>query len=218
MKLLAIIVLIILVGIGGFIAGQNKPAINLPKNNEPTPTIDNSPSPTIKEQTSEPSKDQSTPQWVRTNTLGIVSFEYPYGWHVAVLWPETGVNGINVIIDKEPINTAPRGGSLDDLSINVLNGVPNPEEKLQERINGFKTGLTDASETKIEGLSGKIKYIKGITNLYEELKPADGYFFLIPSPNQGDKVNYQVVSTSIGSQSQKAPFLKHIIESFKREY
>lgn len=222
LKLFIIVVLILFAGVIGFITGQQ---LERRQNNFETNSIVNqtatrqlSPSPIQQEEVTKPTESTPPPEWIRTNTLGVISFEYPANWHVAVLWPETVARGINVVIDKEPINTAPRGGSLDDLSINVLSGIQNPEEKLQERINGFKTGLEDMAETEIEGLSGKIKYIKGKTIFFGETQPVEGYFFLIPSPKLDDKINYQVISTTIGSQSQKAPYLNQIVRSFKREY
>lgn len=222
LKLFTVVVLIIFIGVGGFIAGQQfekrQKSLKSKTVSDQTASLQLTPSPIQQEKVIELTEITPSPEWIRTNTLGVVSFEYPANWHVAVLWPVTGTGGINVTIDKEPINTAPRGGSLDDLFINVLNGVVNPEEKLQEKINDFKKGLEDSTETEIEGLSGKIKYVKGKTIFFGETQPIEGYFFLIPASNQSDKINYQVISVSIGSESYKAPYLRQIIESFKREH
>lgn len=207
--------LVILAGIGGFYASQK---LSQPQKSTELATAPTLLLPTNATTISIAPEEESKTKWVRTKILGIISFEYPYGWHVASLWPDTSTEGIRVVVDPDPINTAPRGGSLDDLNVVVISGIPNPEEKLQEKIIAFKKDLQNPVETQINGAAGKITHIKGTANVYEELKQVEAYFLLVPAQNPTDKINYQVISASIGNESKKAPVLKRIMESIKKEY
>ena len=88
-KFLVVSILMLIVGIGiGYLiptklllAPKSETSMSL----TPTPTLSSSaPNSAIPTETSA----QDTITWVRTKTL--VSFVYPYGWHVAELWPNSG--------------------------------------------------------------------------------------------------------------------------------
>ena len=154
--------------------------------------------------------------WIRTKIMGTFSFEYPSGWHVAALWPDKMEDGIQIWFNSEPINFAPRGGSLDDLFIVNKNGLPNPEEVLQQNIDKFKAFATSYSEEEINTNIGTAKYIKGSAQIMGDIQEVEAYFLMIQAENSSDKQNYQVVSSQIGSKSKNAPILKKIIQSIQK--
>ena len=158
-KFLVVSILMLIVGIGiGYLiptklllAPKSETSMSL----TPTPTLSSSaPNSAIPTETSA----QDTITWVRTKTL--VSFVYPYGWHVAELWPNSGGEGIRTEINKGPISTAPRDGGFSDISFTYLNGLPNAEAQLQNKIATAKKDMKVLEEKEIQGEQVKIKYIK----------------------------------------------------------
>ena len=68
---------------------------------------------------------------------GLFSYEYPVGWHVAELWPDTFDQGISVVMNPEPISTSPGDGPMGTFELRIINGRQNPNEFLNQEMAKF---------------------------------------------------------------------------------
>lgn len=189
------------------------------KASAPSPTITN-PSPQLTQPS--PSLEKEESSWRRTDSLGVYSFEYPHGWHVANQWPNEMEQGISIFIDPEPINTAPRGGPISAIMINDKSGLDNPDEVFDKDKESFKNFLQDLEEETIKADFGIIYFYKGKINVYEQMMPTERYYFMIQgavSTTQGpvaDKANKHVIMASLEGDISNSEILRRIVTSFKK--
>lgn len=157
--------------------------------------------------------------WKTDKHASLFSYEYPFGWHVAELWQENvAQNGIMLVIDPNPISTAPRGGPIGTFEITILNGNKNPDEILQQRIDGFNSGnYLDITNEVINADIGTVYYYKGkMVGPMFGGEPVESYFFTFHK-NPNDLINQQVVIATLALKNDPklSEMLRHIVLSFK---
>lgn len=208
---LVVLISSIAFGLGGYYFGKQNYS-NVVRLSENTSVV----SETTQTTTSFPSLSP-TPNisWKRTGLMGIYSFEYPVGWHVASNWNTP----MTILIDPEPINGAPRGGPSATITISDWNGLPNPEEKYQElqklAISNLKPEFINE---KLIMDFGDVYHVSGkaVGPMMEDAAIENYIFMLVPNPNDGP--NKHVIEIQTIGASQYSDTLKHIVTSFKLNY
>jgi len=179
------------------------------------------PSPTVVESSPSPREGEIT--WRRTNFMGSYSFEYPNGWHVSNQWSaispeqsESQRHTMLIIIDPEPINTAPRGGPISAIMMSDKSGLQNPDEVFDNDRELFKNSLQDLEENIIQADFGTIYHYKGKINVYNQMVETERYYFMIQGGIQ-DNINKHIIMASLETDISNSEILRKIVTSFKRE-
>jgi len=169
-----------------------------------------------------PQQEPTTSSWIRTDILGPFSIEYPAGWHVALVWPDTpekASQGIQLAIDPRPINLAPRGGPLTKITISDFSGIQNPEERYAQWKTNQKQSLeTIEKENESKTTIGSMYHTKGKSTIYADLRQMEDYVLLIPSSNSTDKMNYHILHGQVFDDPSVSDILQHIMLSIQRAY
>jgi hypothetical protein len=156
-------------------------------------------------------------EW-KTAQFGGFSYVYPAGWHVAEIWPSNTQQGIIIAIDPNPISTAPRGGPFAAFMIEVINGVPNPNETLAEKKAAFNSdNYTDIVTEIIKSDHGPIYYYSGkMAGPYMQGDQIEEYIFSL-NESESDPLNQQTVVASLvpNSSSEYSDLLRHIVLSIQ---
>ncbi|MFA6982132.1 MAG: hypothetical protein WC243_03870 [Patescibacteria group bacterium] len=157
--------------------------------------------------------------WKVAKFGGLFSYEYPAGWSVAELWQDDySKNGVIIAIDRNPINTAPRGGPLATFTITILNGNFNPDEILAERLGEFnEENYTDITKETIKADIGEVVHYKGkVAGEMLKGESMESYYFTF-NLHPNEPANQQVVVATLALQDdpQLSEMLRHIVLSFK---
>jgi hypothetical protein len=218
--ILTIIPLSVCVGIQiGKNSANNKQQIIVSPTIVPTQKIiDSLPSTTIPK----PSINQSD-NWKTAKYGGIFSYEYPTNWHVAELWdtyPSTNdSHTTTIVIDPNPISTAPRGGPPGSFLISVISGSNNPDKILTEQINTFnEENYSDITKETLTTDIGTIYHYYGkIKGEMMQGALVEKYYFTF-NQNPKDLINQQVIiaSLELANNPEYSTMLKHIVLSFKK--
>lgn len=150
---------------------------------------------------------------------GLFSYEYPEDWHVAEIWPVNSEGDIVIAMDPNPITTAPRDGPLGTFSFNLINGVPNADEIMQQRMNEFnEENYKEISQETLTSDIGEIFYYRGISKgpMYED-GVIEQYFFTF-NKNSADPLNQQLIIASLifNDDPKLSEMLRNIVLSFKQ--
>jgi hypothetical protein len=162
------------------------------------------------------STESAVSKWSMAKYGGVFSYEYPTGWHVVELWPD-GSGPISIVMNPEPINTAPGDVQLGAFDINFWNGLPKPADKLAELKADFgPQNYTDIVSEVIAGDAGQIQYFSGkIAGEYRQGAKVETYIFSLKK-SANDPQNEQVIKASlIGEDMVLSDLLRHIVLSFK---
>lgn len=159
-------------------------------------------------------------KWVSANYGGAFSYEYPYGWNVAELWPTSQNQGATIAIDPKPINNAPRGGPLATFTITVINGLQNPDEEFNNRKASFNSDVySDITTEVLSGDLGPIYYFKGkMKGEMANGQPVESYYLTF-NPFNGGPQNQQIVIAEMvfKDDPQLSSMLRHIVLSIKKQ-
>ncbi len=181
-------------------------------------------SPGPQEKTAPATEEKKETPWPRTNFMGNYSFEYPAGWHVSNQWwprvsPESAESQgqtISILINSEPINTAPRGGPISQIMISDKSGLQNPNEVFNQDRESFKKSLQDLEEETIQADFGTIYRYKGKIDVYYQMVETERYYFTIQGKIQ-DNINKHIIMASLETEISNSEVLRKIVTSFKRE-
>jgi len=166
------------------------------------------------EETEETASD--TEEWVETSLMGSYTFEYPSGWHVANLWPDDYSNPITVAIHPKPINTAPRGGPLAEITMLDKSGMTDPDSYFQERMEATEDYFEGYEKIVIPTNFGEIYHYTGKIDVYGEIKDTERYIFKIQG-SVDDDINTHVIEITANPFSNAySEILKKLVLSFKR--
>ena len=203
------LVAILAVGGAGFFLGKNTSRIV---------QLDNTvkPSTTSKINDTSPTTNPQT-EWRTTKLMGTYSFKYPSGWHVSDQWPNNpSKSGIGLIINPEPIGTAPRDGPPGAIFMNDLSGNNNPDEIFQNKLTETRTRITGVKEEIIKASFGDIYHFTGkVPAQGEGIMDYEEYIFTIQGKLK-DNINKHVITAYSGNSSYSS-LLKKIILSIKPE-
>jgi hypothetical protein len=157
-------------------------------------------------------------KWNTTNLMGTYTFDYPDGWHVVSLFPSSykGSDGDWILINPEPISTAPRGGPAAAIELIDYSGLESPELFLEELIEEHKNIVEEVvSEEEITTSFGKIKYLKGKINVYGKILDHEIYYFMVPSLRVRNDANKHVIEARAAS-NEYYDILRKMVLSFKQ--
>ncbi len=125
---------------------------------------------------------------------GVISYQYPAGWHVATLWPNEYSQGISLIMHPLPIDSAPRGNQLGKFTITIYNGSNDPTALLAMlKADQTSAKYTNIQTTTLSGKDGLIEYFKGeIAEEYMRSVPVEHYTLTL-NQNGTDPLDTQVL-------------------------
>ena len=155
-------------------------------------------------------------KWETTDFMGAYTFEYPSGWHVGNIWPQDYSQPITVAINKEPINTAPRGGPLAEIVFTDKSGLQEPDSYFQERIDHYNNEYFISNEMEtLNAPFGTIYHWTGEIELYEDITTNEAYLFMFEGRIK-DNVNKHIIEATGNPFSDKySEELEHIMLSFE---
>lgn len=155
-------------------------------------------------------------EWVETDFMSSYTFEYPFGWHVANLWPDDYSDPITIAVHPKPVNTAPRGGPLAEITILDKSGMTDPNSYLQERIDATEDYFEGYEKIIIPTDFGEIYHYAGKINVYGEMEDTERYIFKIQGVSD-DNINIHIVEITANPFSNAySEILKKLVLSFKR--
>jgi len=181
----------------------------------------NTPEPIVSSPTSTNKIDLSA-GWKRAENLSLVTFEYPFGWHVSSSWPTDYKGPVTIVLDPEPLNGAPRGGPTTTIMIKDYSGLDNPEAQLAKNIEEAKKNIIDVQETKFDIGATTFYKLEGKFNLYNEMVPILQYHALLKGPNTNN-INTHVVQAELThyrdneDHKKYAEILDHLVRSIKHK-
>lgn len=167
-----------------------------------------------------------TAEWVRTKSY--LSYEYPKGWHVAELWPydsgqADGRLTVSIVMGKKPINTAPGDGIQGEFTVNVTNGMTNPNAYFEQQRSNFNSeNYTEITSETLQTSAGTIYYYRGkMIGPYMEGTTAESYYLNLPaSGGNNDTLNQSVVEGWALHPNQfseeKSELLRHVMLSIEK--
>jgi hypothetical protein len=172
-------------------------------------------------ETPSPSPTVTTSAWSEAKYGGLFTYEYPTGWHVGEIWGLPKEDQIMVLIDKEPIRTAPRGGPLATFDITVINGQQNPNEIFEQKRAEFNDELYDNIVTEtIQSSVGSVYYYKGtISGEFAHGQLVERYYMMFET-NPNDPLNQQIViftKEMSDESSELSAMLRHMALSVKKQ-
>ena len=132
--------------------------------------------------TAQPRQSGEETQWNSTNLMGAYTFDYPTGWHVSNRWPQDVRQPALVLINPTPINTAPRGGPIAEITITDTSYSDDPIAYFEQKRNELKE-YYKGTETVLEGKSGPVYYYKGMNEIYGEKYETEAYLLLLKFDN-----------------------------------
>lgn len=188
-------------------AVPNTQEVNTTTTPSPTSATNTSPTPTV----------TTVSSWKSANFASFFSYDYPANWHVAELWPTEPGMPIRIVIDPNPISTAPGDTLPGKIIINIFNDLAQPTMKLDEMQANFKPEYyTNFKSETLNSNHGPIYYYSGnIATEYFFGRKTEAYIFTI---NQSADIpeNVQVIEADIMSDDkQLSEMLKHIVSSIK---
>ncbi|MBI4225869.1 hypothetical protein HY612_02035 [Candidatus Roizmanbacteria bacterium] len=186
------IFIVVLASIGGFYLGKKQVAVTTPNLNPLSPTTTK-----VQEKTITPTLIPSpeVSEFKKISFATFFTYEIPKEWYAGNIWGASSDNGIIIVIDPKPIDTAPRDGPLGRFEILVKNGLQKPEAKFQEDIQKFKDSVNMEKEEVIQSNGFTINYYRGkIKGPFLQGSTLEQYFFMIPRTS--DPLNTQVVDAS----------------------
>ncbi len=170
------------------------------------------------------SKDQtqtSSTDWKTAKFGDLLSYDYPANWHVAVLWPNGNLadQGISIVMDPNPIDTSPRDGSIATFTIDVRNGLANPDQAFTDSKAQFNSDrYKDIQTETLQSSLGPIYYYKGkmVGPMYAE-EIVERYYLTF-NQNKNDPANQAIVTAELDKNSDPklSEMLRHIVMSFKK--
>lgn len=158
-------------------------------------------------------------QWRQAKYGGVFVYDYPSKWHVAELWPSTQGAPIAIVMDPNPISTSPGDGPLSKFTIDLYNGLPNPDDKITELKSQFNSAdYTEVITETINSENGPILYYSGkIAGEYRNGTKLETYVFSLRRSDT-DPYNVQVFRAMLsGGNQQQSQMLRHIVLSFKMQ-
>ncbi len=159
--------------------------------------------------------------WKTTDLMGVYTFGYPSGWHVANQWSYDAKEGIVVYISPTPIDTAPRGGPFGAIIITDKSGSQDATALFELEKADYKSALTEVSEEELTTDSGiNVNHITGKAEGYGEQIDVEAYFLLLegPLPDQANMHVLQVTEdlSMTGGEKYKET-LRDLVKSIKRK-
>lgn len=162
-----------------------------------------------------PSPTNEELKWANAD-MGIYSFNYPVGWHVANFFRNEKNIEMNIIINSKPINTGARGGPLGDIVLFEQPSSENPEIVFQETIDTFKKQNVSSKEEILNTEIGKIYHF--ITLGHSEMTGKDTYndrYYLLVKPSSNpDNINKRNIYIETDDQ-KNSDTLRKIVMSLK---
>lgn len=181
--------------------------------NKASPTDTQIISPTAKEEKIKPTLTQNEYKTVKYG--GLFSYEYPVGWHVAELGPNT------LVMNPEPISFSPGDGPSGAFELRIINGRQNPNEFLNQEMAKFtQEDYTDIVKETINSDLGQVYYYRGkIKGDMFIGEPVENYYLTFET-NQDDPLNQQIIIASMlfKKDPQLSEMLRHVVLSIKNLY
>lgn len=159
------------------------------------------------------------PGWKTTDLMGVYTFDYPSGWHVANQWSYDAKEGIVVYISPTPIDTAPRGGPFNAIILTDKSGSQDAAALFEQEKTEYKSALTDVVEDELTTDSGiPVDHITGKVDVYDQEMETEAYFLLVEGPLP-DQANMHILQAtedlSLMGDAKNKEILRDLVKSIK---
>jgi hypothetical protein len=155
-------------------------------------------------------------EWRVSTSISPIQFEYPNGWHVSSVTPDSYENGVEVRINSEPNMYVPTDGPVSDIMMNWKNGSPDLSTTFESEKEQIKKNLENLQEEIIKTELTDIYHYTGTTPVggYMGGSQIDRYIFFVDS--ESNPMNDTIVTLYTINNPEKKDILRHIATSFRK--